>query len=446
MGGIGMNIAPVKKFASGLLSLSLLLPQGLLAQTVTTDQLMETIKKLEARIAELEAKSGTSTPSASASAPAAAEPTVAELKKEVAEVKKTQEESAPTLNFFKSTQLTGYVDTYYGYNLNHPADQSIGFRGTNFNHNSFQFNAAKVSFNRPTNGPGSLGYRLDLVYGPLADSFNVPFENPVEGRSRDSIQKNILNAYVSYTAPVGKGLTFDVGKFTTFIGAEVFDTVDNWNYQQGIMFSYAQPYYHTGLRMNYAASDKVGVGFYLVNGWNNSFDQNTGKSVGFALTLTPNSKFQIIQNYLGGPENGISNNGWRHLYDGVINATINPNVALRFNYDIGTNSPLLSSDPSAKWRGIASSVRFSKANGKIALAPRFEYLYDNSGFATGFRQDLKTFMLTNEYRIKPNFSTKLEYRLDFSNQEVFKKGTDEFSNRQNVFMAGFVYSFGIGKE
>ena len=437
-----MNVASVKKFASGLLSLSLLVPQGLLAQTVSTDQLMETIKKLEARIAELEAKSGTP----AASKPEAVPATVAELKKDVDEVKKSQEEAAPTLSFFKTTQLSGYVDTYYGYNVNRPADQSVGFRGTNFNHNSFQFNAAKLSFNRPTNGPGSLGYRLDLVYGALADSFNVPFELPVEGRSHDSIQKNILNAYVSYTAPVGKGLTFDVGKFTTFIGAEVFDTTDNWNYQQGIMFSFAQPYYHTGLRMNYAATDKVGVGFYLVNGWNNSFDQNTGKSVGFSLTLTPNSKFQIIQNYLGGPENSISNDGWRHLYDGVINATINSNVALRFNYDIGVNKPLVTSDPNANWRGIASSIRFSKSDGKIALAPRFEYLYDNSGFATGYRQDLKTFTLTNEYRIKPNFSTKLEYRYDFSNQNIFKKGTDEVTNQQNVFLVGLVYSFGIGKE
>ena len=444
-----MKISPVRRFASALLSLSLLVPQGLLAQTVSTDQLMETIKKLEARIAELESKSGTSAASAKpaeTSAPAAAQPSVAELKKDVDEIKKQQEEAAPTLSFFKSTQVAGYVDAYYGYNVNQPEDQSIGVRGMNFNHNSFQFSAAKLSFNRPTSGPGSLGYRLDLVYGPLADTFNVPFEFPVDGRSQDSIQKNILNAYVSYTAPIGKGLTFDVGKFTTFIGAEVFDTIDNWNYQQGIMFSYAQPYYHNGLRMNYAASDKVGVGFYLVNGWNNSFDQNTGKSVGFALTLTPSSKFQIIQNYLGGPENSTSNSGWRHLYDGVINATINPNVALRFNYDIGTNGPVLSSDPSAKWRGIASSIRFSKADGKISLAPRFEYLYDNSGFATGYRQDLKTFTLTNEYRIKPNFSTKLEYRYDFSNQEIFKKGTDEFSNRQNVFMVGLVYAFGIGKE
>jgi hypothetical protein len=139
-----------------------------------------------------------------------------------------------------------------------------------------------------------------------------------------SVQRNILNAFVSYSVPIGKGLNLDFGKFTTFIGAEAFDTIDNWNYQQGTLFSYAQPYYHTGLRASYAASDKVGLGFYLVNGWNNSFDNNTGKSVGFSLTLTPSSKFQLIQNYLGGPENNASNSGWRHLYDGILNATINP--------------------------------------------------------------------------------------------------------------------------
>jgi hypothetical protein len=416
---------------------------------VSNEQLLETIKKLEARIADLEGKLGQSGAAGSAvpvKTDATAETSMAEVKKELDEVKKQQADAAPVLNFFKSTQVSGYVDSYYGYNLNRPVDQSIGFRGTNFNHNSFQFNAAKLSFNRAPNGAGSLGYRLDLVYGPGANSFNVPFELPVEGRSTDSIQRNILNAYVSYTAPLGNGLIFDVGKFTTFIGAEVFDTIDNWNYQQGVIFSYAQPYYHTGLRMSYAASDKVGLGFYLVNGWNNSFDQNTGKSVGFSLTLTPNSKFQLIQNYLGGPENSTSNQGWRHLYDGVINATINPNVALRFNYDIGTNKPLLSSDPNQSWRGIASSIRFSTSDGKVALAPRFEYLYDNSGFATGFKQDLKTFTLTNEYRIKPNFSTKLEYRYDFSNENIFNKRVDELSNRQSVFLVGLVYSFGFGKE
>ena len=211
-------------------------------------------------------------------------------------------------------------------------------------------------------------------------------------------------------------------------------------------FLLCPPYYHTGLRASYAPNDKLGLGFYLVNGWNNSFNNNTGKSVGFSLTLTPSSKFQLIQNYLGGPENTGSNYGWRHLYDGILNATINPNVALKFNYDIGANRPLISSDPGQDWRAIASSIRFSRADGKIALAPRFEYLYDNSGFATGTRQDLKTFTLTNEYRIKPNFSTKLEYRYDFSNQNIFKKEADQLVKDQHVFLLGLVYSFGFGKE
>jgi hypothetical protein len=59
-----------------------------------------------------------------------------------------------------------------------------------------------------------------------------------------------------------------------------------------------------------------------------------------------------------------------------------------------------------------------------------------------------TLTLTNEYRLKPNFSTKFEYRYDFSNQNVFKKGRrdDPLVNDQHVFLVGFVYAFGFGKE
>ncbi len=123
------------------------------------------------------------------------------------------------------------MDGYYAYNLNRPVDQSVGLRGVNVNSDSLQFSAAKLSFNKPTTGPNTVGYRLDLVFGPLADSFLVPYE-PVQGIS---VQRNVLNGYLSYSVPVGKGLNIDVGKFTTFIGAEVFDTFDNWNYQQGVL-------------------------------------------------------------------------------------------------------------------------------------------------------------------------------------------------------------------
>jgi len=429
---------------------TLVCPATAFGQSPSSEELLAIIKKLEARIAELEAKTGKPVGSVAEtkSATQASEATVTELKKDIEDLKKKDTENAPIVDFFKKTQVTGYVDGYYGYNLNEPEDQSVGLRGVNTNHNSFQFNAAKLSFNRPLAGPGTFGYRVDLVYGPLADSFNVPFEPANAGFS---VQRNILNGYVSYAVPVGRGLNIDFGKFTTFIGAEVFDTIDNWNYQQGILFSFAQPYYHTGLRATYAASDKVGLGFYLVNGWNNSFDNNKAKSLGFSVTWTPNSKFQLIQNYLGGPEKTGINSDWRHLYDGILTATLNKNVALKFNYDIGMDRNAFPSSPqqNAKWQGIASSIRLSTADGRIALAPRFEYLNDAQGFSTStVPQSLKTLTLTNEYRIKPNFSAKLEYRYDFSNQNVFKKGrlNDPLVSDQHVFLVGFVYAFGFGKE
>jgi hypothetical protein len=428
----------------------LISPIGVFGQSASNEELLAIIKKLEARITELEAQAGKSIEAPASAKPStepAAEPSVTELKKEVEELKKKETESAPILDFFKKTQVTGYVDAYYGYNLNEPEDQSVGLRGVNVNSNSFQFSVAKLSFNRPTTGPNTLGYRLDLVFGPQADSFLIPYE-PIQGIS---VQRNVLNGYLSYSVPVGKGLNIDMGKFTTFIGAEVFDTIDNWNYQQGVLFSWAQPFYHTGLRATYAATDKVGLGFYLVNGWNNSFDNNKGKSLGFSLTLTPNSKFQLIQNYLGGPEKTGTSQGWRHLYDGILTATLTKNVALKFNYDFGIDRNAFPGLPqqNAKWQGIASSIRFSTSSGKVAFAPRFEYLNDAQGFATAtVPQSLKTLTLTNEYRIKPNFSTKLEYRYDFSNQNVFKKGRegDPLVNDQHVFLVGFVYAFGFGKE
>jgi len=59
---------------------------------------------------------------------------------------------------------------------------------------------------------------------------------------------------------------------------------------------------------------------------------------------------------------------------------------------------------------------------------------------------VKEITLTNEYRIKPNFSTKIEYRYDFSNQNYFPKKTDELVKGQSVFLVGVVYSFGFGKD
>ncbi|MDE2757662.1 MAG: outer membrane beta-barrel protein, partial [Acidobacteriota bacterium] len=229
-----------------------------LAQDSSQEELLERIKKLEERIAELEGKSkATSKETEPAGETTPGEPAAPEAE---------TSDTAPILDFFKATKVSGYVDAYYGYSSNDPDSGIVDFRGLDTRHNSFQFDLAKIVFDRPAGETNSLGYRIDLVYGPAADTYHS-FE-PVGGQQE--IIKNIQQAYVSYIAPVGDGLTVDVGKFGTFVGAEVLDTIDNFQYQQSILFGFAQPYYHTGVRTSYSVSDTVDVGFYLVNGWNNS--------------------------------------------------------------------------------------------------------------------------------------------------------------------------------
>ena len=63
-----------------------------------------------------------------------------------------------------------------------------------------------------------------------------------------SVFRNIEQAYISFKPAQAKGLQLDFGKFVTAAGAEVIETKDNWNYSRSLLFSWAIPYYHFGLR------------------------------------------------------------------------------------------------------------------------------------------------------------------------------------------------------
>ena len=126
------------------------------------------------------------------------------------------------------------------------------------------------------------GYHVALGFGQAMNTVNG--SEPAAGLGFDQYLKE---AYFSYLAPVGKGLQIDVGKFVTPHGAEVIETKDNWNYSRGLLFSYAIPYYHFGMRAKYSFNDKYSLTGYFVNGWNNVVDNNTGKTYGMVSDGIP---------------------------------------------------------------------------------------------------------------------------------------------------------------
>jgi hypothetical protein len=133
---------------------------------------------------------------------------------------------------------------------------------------------ARIGLNKAATTDSPLGFRLDVGLGETVDRIIS-----VSDYQRNEATKHLLQAYVSYVAPIGKGLTINFGKMYTPIGAEVIDTKDNFNYSRGFLFTYG-PYYSHGTCGQDAVNDKVAVTGFLFDGWDNMFENNRNKVAG----------------------------------------------------------------------------------------------------------------------------------------------------------------------
>ncbi len=181
----------------------------------------------------------------------------------------------------KALGLSIYVQGGYTYNFKNPDSGENDFRVFDHKSNSFTFDLAELMFTK--DAPlGGVGYRLKLSAGETAKW--------IHSRGLGDVGKDefdLTEAYIDYLAPIGKGLKFRFGKFVTMHGAEVIEAKDNFNYSRGLLFNYAIPFTHTGLMAGYAFSDQVSANLYVVNGWDNTDDNNNGKTVGATLGCTP---------------------------------------------------------------------------------------------------------------------------------------------------------------
>lgn len=163
----------------------------------------------------------------------------------------------------------------------------------------------------------------------------------------------------------------------------------------------------------------------------------------------PNKKFGVTEQYMAGPEQSGNNSQWRQLTDTVI--TYSPTSKLSFivngDYGRGDRIPLEEglSQP-VFWTGVAGYVKYA-FNGSTAFSTRYEYYDDHDGFTTGFMVDglpagvhFHEFTTTFEKLVAHHIISRLEFRRDMSNENVFSKGVTPV-NSQNTLTAGLVFTF-----
>ncbi|MBZ5543606.1 MAG: porin [Acidobacteriia bacterium] len=429
----------------------ILVSSGLRAQNSdssagTNEQLRQRLEDLQKQMNQLqdelarvqrELKESKSAPSpASAPAPVAA-PETAPASSLAPSAEAAASKSSPNAlqSVLGSTSLSGFMDGYYGYNFNQPHDRLSSYRAFDGPSNQFGLNMIELILDKTPDAANSrLGFRLALGYG---QAMNVVNSSDPGGLG---FAQYLKEAYFSYLAPVGKnGLQLDFGKFVTPHGAEVIETKDNWNYSRGLLFTYAIPFYHFGLRTKYTFNSKYALSGFLVNGWNNIVDNNTGKTYGVTFNWNPHKKFGLAQGYMAGPEQTGINQNWRQLSDTVV--TISPTDKLTFllNYDYGRGDRIGGLLNPVSWQGWAGYARYA-FDERNAIALRYEWFDDPNGFTTGAGQQLKEFTGTVERRVAHHLLTRLEYRYDYSNQATFVKG-DRPAGGQNTVAAGLIYTF-----
>jgi hypothetical protein len=344
----------------------------------------------------------------------------------------------------KGATVNGLVDGYYGFNFNSPANRTSGLRLFDNATNQFALNLVELGLDKAPDASSRLGYDVTLGFG---NAMNVVNSTDPGGLG---FAQYLKQAYMSYLAPVGKGLTLTFGKFVTPAGAEVIESNKDWNYSRSLLFNYAIPFYHFGLSAAYTFNDKYTMTGYVVNGWNNLVDTyNSGKTGGLSFAWTPNKKVSLTQTWMGGPgATPLDGGNWRNLSDTVITYTPNSKLSLMANGDYGRVQRLTpvaaaacgaACNGAVDWAGVAGYVKY-QYNPLWAVAGRYEFYNDHTGFTTGTAQHINEFTGTLERKFVQHLITRAEYRFDdSSNSHAFNKDATKFAKTQSTVEAGLIF-------
>jgi len=431
--------------------------------------LVDRIEKLERRLAELESRGESRgireplQPGPTSAVPSLPGAATTEADKTASEPQRISKEDRASLDFLRDTTINVSLDGYYGYNFNKPVGRINLLRAYDVMSNSFSLNQASVVIERAPNVEAGrrFGARLDLMYGQATETVQGNAAN----EPRPQAYRPVWQAFGTYVAPIGKGLTLDFGKFASSLGYETNYNKDDYNYSRSYYFNFL-PFYHLGLRAKYPINDKVTVMYHLMNGIQQSEDFNGFKSQHFALILTPVKQVTWQVNYYVGQEQrdlapelnpgipslptqpGLSTdlirpvpNGRLHIFDTYATWNVTDKLILAAEGDYVVSRVQDVSAPTH----IAGGVAYARyqVTPKFALAGRAEYLSDRGGLFSGVTQALKETTITSEFKLADGFLLRAEWRRDFSNQPFFLSDTPGIlKRRQNTATLGMIWWFG----
>ncbi|SEB68797.1 Putative beta-barrel porin-2, OmpL-like. bbp2 [Tenacibaculum sp. MAR_2009_124] len=281
--------------------------------------------------------------------------------------------------------LSGSVDTYYTTNLSSSDIGTTGILSDN-SANGFGLGMANavISYEKE-----KIGAVADLAFGPRANAANA-----YDGA--------INQLYVYYQAT--DDLKFTLGQFNTFFGYEVIAPAANFNYSVSYLFN-AGPFSHTGLKVDYTASEDLSFMLAVTNphiitaGTNPTDDYQLGFQTGY--------KGQYLNLVYGADGSGFKD--FLYLdYTGGFDITD--------DFYLGINGAYANSDDAdSGYYGVALYLQKEFKNDfSLGLRPEF---FTTTSAAGDLSQS--AFTLTLNKSIMKNLKVITELRYDTSDDVTF---------------------------
>ncbi|MCW3072032.1 MAG: hypothetical protein JWO44_1922 [Bacteroidetes bacterium] len=316
--------------------------------------------------------------------------------------------------------ITGYVDADYAYYTDSMGTTDYQkFPSVSPRSNQFGMNILMLTFSYDAEKVRAVG---TLQFGDIPKS------------TWSANYNYIMEAHAGVR--VFKKLWLDAGFFRTHFGTEGLLPKENFTSSVSVP-TYFEPYYESGIRLNYNPTAKLSINLYLLNGYNMYEDNNDKKSFGILVSYALGDKGNInYSNYIGDDTpkgDSVSHN--RMMHNLYLNYTIKKlRIQIGGDYGIQDHSAITDNKKSAAMYSGLASLKYELAT-RVFVYGRGDMFNDSEGFLSGVILD-RDLILTGlkgwgatigvEYKPTDNSYIRLEGRkitMD-KNEEIFRWDDD----------------------
>lgn len=332
--------------------------------------------------------------------------------------------------------IGGYLDTYYGACTDKNTTNTVPFFVNMNRSNEMNINLAYIDI-RYTDS----NFRVRFVPG-FGTYMNANYV------TESSTLKHIVEGSVGFRLNKKHNIWLDAGVLGSPYTNESAVSKDHLMYTRSVAPEYV-PYYLSGLKFSFPISKKVSTYLYILNGWQQIMDLNSGKSIGTQVEYRPTDKLLLNWNTYAGVERSSFNPTYRLRLFTDVYAIYNPNDTWSFtscfyvgNQQVKTTN--LTNTYQTWWQGnVIGKYAF---NSKHSLSGRIEYWNDpyqtmfvSTKIASQFT--LGSAGLCYNFKANEHALVRLDARQFFSNQSTFNDLNSNSTNTMFWLVGGLTVWF-----